>query len=63
MKDENDYELGSDDEVEDVLENGKLKIYIKKSSDQPKIENATTPRAKLETGIDLTSLHVKLPNS
>ena len=38
MKDDDDFELGSDDEVSDVITNSKVKLFMKKqiSQSEPK---------------------------
>lgn len=38
IKDNDEYELGSDDEVNDVVPDGKVKMFVKKAQQQPIVQ-------------------------
>lgn len=46
IKDNDEYELGSDDEVNDVVPDGKVKMFVKKAQQQP-IVQANQPNVNI----------------
>lgn len=46
IKDNDEYELGSDDEVNDVVPDGKVKMFVKKGQQQPIVQpNVNIPQS------------------